>query len=380
MGSASFSMGICQQRAGKSFIFYYDISIEQVWILDYWGSDNCTKSMGRAIYVDDKSTASFAGDCNYATHTTIKAGCVQDSDPFESGAIIEQSFSIPAGECHYAGTDPDGSDIYAKITCYSNKKGKRALYSDSLCLTQLDITIVDAVGLSHCNTSTSFIEYIGVGPSYALSCHTDAVIDDSDVSAPRVCTSHAQCNDWYGPGFCKIVENEGYDDTEVGGCYNCDSCYTCSDGIDNTCGPYCPEGPVYEDTDCTSDVIPTAPPTSAPTSPRYIKVEEYYDWSTANQYCLDNFGGSLAIIRNEADQEAAAAACGSTYCWIGISYDPTLYGYYWQDGTDAVAGYSNWDVDEGDYGDCVEMNCYSDCTWNPYTCYYSQRFLCESGP
>lgn len=115
----------------------------------------------------------------------------------------------------------------------------------------------------------------------------------------------------------------------------------------------------------------------------YVGVNLLLDWTSAQSYCLSNYGASLATISNSTqnnlvrDAASVAGIGNDEYLWIGLN-DIDIEGtFVWEDNTSPLV-YENWNSGEpNDYGDedCVEMR--SGNVWNDMACTTTRYFVCN---
>ena len=71
-----------------------------------------------------------------------------------------------------------------------------------------------------------------------------------------------------------------------------------------------------------------------------------YDWDTAKQYCIDNYGTDLASITNTQRSSEATnllTTYGNLNAWIGGKTEtPPTTGWYWSDGSPWIEGDTIW--------------------------------------
>jgi len=68
---------------------------------------------------------------------------------------------------------------------------------------------------------------------------------------------------------------------------------------------------------------------SSPSTIGYIPVSQAMSFTDANNFCLTNYFSTLAVIRNEQENNEFANLCrslGNAYCWIGYT-DSITEGY-----------------------------------------------------
>jgi large repetitive protein len=105
------------------------------------------------------------------------------------------------------------------------------------------------------------------------------------------------------------------------------------------------------------------------------------NWNTADAYC-DTYGYDLLTIDN-ATENAWADSTADTYStgkwWVGLNDISSEGTWVWDDGT--AVSYTNWHSGEpnnsGGNEDCVQLNRFTDQSWNDEPCGSAFRFVCE---
>jgi len=115
------------------------------------------------------------------------------------------------------------------------------------------------------------------------------------------------------------------------------------------------------------------------------------DWSSAEEYCVDN-GGHLASINSQTEYDAAKAVCaaGSGSCWLGLHSDDGNSGpWSWTDGSPLDFGFNSdgtpttginpWNGGEPSHNgeDCVHMWDFFGYKYNDVGCTGNYIPLCE---
>ena len=79
----------------------------------------------------------------------------------------------------------------------------------------------------------------------------------------------------------------------------------------------------------------------------YIYVSTPMLFDEANNYCIANYGSTLASVTSASANAAAVALCPGT-CWFGLRQLPNEGEWYWIDGSGTLSqtGYSNWLTNE----------------------------------
>eukprot|EP01083_Nonionella_stella_P227165 806195_1 len=103
------------------------------------------------------------------------------------------------------------------------------------------------------------------------------------------------------------------------------------------------------------------------------------NWWDANQYCIDNYGTTLATFQTENDAQDLAKIVQYDY-WVGLSY---IHVWRWVDTNEKLSTNQYWYPGEPNgYGDdCARTRCY-DCIKKlligDLGCYYTRYFVCNS--
>ena len=111
------------------------------------------------------------------------------------------------------------------------------------------------------------------------------------------------------------------------------------------------------------------------------------DWETAEQYCQDNYGTTLATITN-AEENAAVYAAGlaGTAAGDGSGNTDRFYigliegsdnTWSWVDGTDSSYRYTFYESGDGQCSEYVTDANGDNDAWNDLSCSHTRYFVCN---
>uniref|UniRef100_A0A3B3E048 C-type lectin domain-containing protein n=1 Tax=Oryzias melastigma TaxID=30732 RepID=A0A3B3E048_ORYME len=110
-------------------------------------------------------------------------------------------------------------------------------------------------------------------------------------------------------------------------------------------------------------------------SKNYIYINQAMSWSSAQQYCRENYKDLAMIENQEENMEALKAKPSSSTVWIGLYREP----WTWSDGT--LSSFRNWyptglnNVNESQH--CVTEN--PQHQWADEFCDVPWVFVCHQG-